>query len=466
MQTPTFVGSWTSGQFNNNTGGSLSGRTSVPGNFVAITGSTNDPAGTTVTNSQTQSVKDSGLGFVNNGSDSTFIKYIEDIDGGALHIVSITTSASKFSTLNASEYSGVAKTNSLDRTATGTGNSTSLLTNATATTAQADTLIIGGGTISAGTNSAWTAGASFNKRGNITDATGGGVSFLEDRVVSSQTTYTASATWGGSAGAWIAAVATFRAASDAAATVTTAGTGNSTTSTATLAFNCGASFAVGDVLVVCIGADNAGTTPSAGVSSLTSVTDAKSHVYTLLQATFDPGAASAGITVGIAYTTITTAMITTDQVTLNFSPNTTSKAAVVYKIHPDTGNVIQFVTSGFTAGSTTGTPTVTTSSTKIGDIVIAALAAESNATVTGDSDVVGGAWTTQTSATANTGTVATSALVASQAKAFVRTVTTVQYDPTLTSCDNILGWVSFTPAFIRPVVNVLPSQAVHRAANW
>jgi hypothetical protein len=245
--------------------------------------------------------------------------------------------------------------------------------------------------------------------------------------------------------------------------VTTAGSGNSATSTATLAFDCGTSFAVGDVIVVAISADNNG---ASGVSSLTSVTDAGGNVYELLQATYDPGAAAAGQTVGIAWARIATALITTDDVTINFSPNTVSKAAVVHKLDPDTGITLQKVTSGFTAGSATGTPTVTTATVTIGDVVIAVLAAESNVAVTQDGDSTNGAWSTQMTATGNTGTLLTSSRVAAQTKIVTATATQT-YNPTLTSCDNILGWIIFTPAFIRwDRVAVRPSQAVHRSRNW
>jgi hypothetical protein len=245
--------------------------------------------------------------------------------------------------------------------------------------------------------------------------------------------------------------------------VTTEGSGNSATSTATLAFDCGDSFAAGDIIVVCISCDNAG---GSGATSLSSVTDAGGNVYELLQATYDPVGASAGQTVGIAWARITTALITTDDVTINFSPNTTSKAAVVFKLDPDTGITLQKVTSGFTAGSATGTPTVTTASVAIGDVVIAALAAESNATVTQDGDSTNGAWGTQITATGNTGTSGTSSRVAAQHKIVTATATQT-YNPTLTSCDNILGWIIFTPAFIRPQrAQVLPSAAVHRSRNW
>jgi hypothetical protein len=274
---------------------------------------------------------------------------------------------------------------------------------------------------------------------------------------------TPAATIGGfTSDTWSVDVVLIAAAAPDPVTISPAGSGNSTASTATLAFDCGDSFAVGDFIVVCISADNNGT---AGVSSLSSVTDAGGNTYTLLQATYDPGAAAAGQTVGIAYARTTTPLVATDDVTVNFSPNTTSKAAVVFKLHPDFGITLQFVTSGFGAGSATGTPTITTSTINTGDVVVAALAVESNEAVTADADSTNGSWSTQATATGNTGTVATSSRIASQNKIVTATATQT-YNPTMTSRDCINGWVTFTPAFIRPNIQVQPSQAVHRSRNW
>jgi len=244
-------------------------------------------------------------------------------------------------------------------------------------------------------------------------------------------------------------------------TVTAAGTGNSATSTATLAFNCGDSFAIGDVIVVQIAADNNG---ASGVTSLTSVTDAKSHTYVLGQRTLDPGAAAAGQTNGIAYTKVTTAMITTDQITVNFSPNTTAKAAVVWKLSPGIGYRIITPTAVavFEAGAATGTPSITTSSIPIGDVVIAGLAVESNGAVTADADSTNGVWSAQATATGNTGTLLTSSRIASQAKIVTATATQT-YNPTLTSADCIAGWIAFDIAYDAPRAPIV-LQAVQRAA--
>jgi hypothetical protein len=245
-------------------------------------------------------------------------------------------------------------------------------------------------------------------------------------------------------------------------TVTAAGTGNSAASSTTLAFNSGGDFQVGDGIVVVISADNNG---ASGISSLSSVTDAKGNTYTLLQATYDPGAAAAGQTIGIAFAKITTALILTDQITVNFSPATVAKAAVCYNLRPGIGYVLQstVVASGFGAGSGTGTPTITSSSIALGDCIIAALAVESNAAVTADADTTNGSWSAQATATGNTGTVATSSRIATQSK-IVTAAGTQTYNPTLTSADCIPGWASFHVDFVAQPKAPIVLQAVSRAA--
>lgn len=220
MTVPVFVGSWTSAQFNNTTGGSLAGRTSTAGNFVGIqaTATVNTA---TITHSQAGSVQ-TGRAFENVGGASTdfsTIRYIENIAGGASHTVTITTSAGQFSVLNASEYSGVATSSSIDQANTGSGTGSGALTTASVTTTQADELILCGGTEVESTNSAWTAGASFNLRGNIARADLGDTGFLEDRIVSSTGSYSGAATWTGVSNPrdWRCQIVTFKAAGAATA---------------------------------------------------------------------------------------------------------------------------------------------------------------------------------------------------------------------------------------------------------
>lgn len=203
------VGNWTSAQFTASTGGALAGRTSTAGNFVAIAALSTDPS-FTITHSQAGTVQIARSDPVFGGS--LQIAYIENIVGGASHTITLTAVGGSSSYLNATEYSGVAKSGSLDKTNVGSGTSTALLSAATATTVQADELLIGGGAIGDTASSVWTAGASFNLRGNLANGTTGALGFLEDRIVAATGTYTSSATWGGASAVWSCQIATFKGA--------------------------------------------------------------------------------------------------------------------------------------------------------------------------------------------------------------------------------------------------------------
>lgn len=227
-----------------------------------------------------------------------------------------------------------------------------------------------------------------------------------------------------------------------ALTITAAGTGNSTTSSATLAFDCGASFAVGDMVVVCVSADNNG---SGGATSLSSVTDAQGNTYTQrVNNTQDPGAAAAGQTLGIYTAIVTTALVTTDDITVNFSPNTAAKAALVWKVVAGATEFPKFVAAGSTAAAT-ASPTTGAVSVNSGDVIIGALARESNSTVTADADTTNGNWSTQVSVAGNTGTNATSSQITSQWKVVTATGNQT-YNPTATSADLVIGYIEATPA--------------------
>lgn len=205
------VGNWTSAQFSSSTGGSLTGRTSTKGNLVVIVALSTDPA-FTITHSQAGTVKTAQSDAFLGGQ--IRIAYIENIVGGASHTITLTAAAASNSFMNATEYSGIISSGSLDKVNSGTGTSTALLSAATATTAQPNELIIGGGANSDATSSAWTAGASFNLRGNLANGLTGACGFLEDRIVAARGAYTSSATWSGGSSAWVCQVATFIGATD------------------------------------------------------------------------------------------------------------------------------------------------------------------------------------------------------------------------------------------------------------
>lgn len=176
--------------------------------------------------------------------------------------------------------------------------------------------------------------------------------------------------------------------------------------------------AVGDWLVVCISADNAG---SGGSSSIAGVSDSQSNTWTeRLTTNQDPAGASAGITLAV-YTCEVTSALTNGTVTVSFSPNTTSKTFTVQRIQPGSGEIVTFDSVG--AGSTGAGTTMSAGAVSVtnGHTIFGATAIESLDTITADSDTTNGSWSTQYTEVASTGTQATSARIGTQFKTVTAT---------------------------------------------
>lgn len=200
-----------------------------------------------------------------------------------------------------------------------------------------------------------------------------------------------------------------------ALTITDAGNGTSTSSGATVATGATVTASVGDWLVAVIGADNAG---ASGVASLTTVTDSAGNTWTQrAKPNQTAGATNDGATLGIFVCEGVTNALSSGTVTANFSPNTTSKAIEVYRVQPGAGETVQFVAcdaTGTTGGSTThNAPTVSVTN---GHTIFGCAAVEVFAGDTGDSDTTNGNWSAIINRVANTGTAATSMVCASQFK--------------------------------------------------
>lgn len=221
-----------------------------------------------------------------------------------------------------------------------------------------------------------------------------------------------------------------------ALTISQVGSNNSATSTATLAVTA-VTAAVGDWLVVMVAADNAGTN---GAASLSSVTDSAGNSYTMTSSTYDPGAASAGASFGLFRARIT-ATLTGGTVTANFSPNTTAKAMVIYKIAPGANEAVAFDRVG--AGYTGTTKSITASAVTNGYTIFAGMAVETNAAVTADTDTTNGSWSSQYTDMGNTGTSSASMRVCGQYKTV--TATGDQTFNTATSGDGAVNWLTLYP---------------------
>lgn len=197
--------------------------------------------------------------------------------------------------------------------------------------------------------------------------------------------------------------------------ITNAGNGSGTSSGATQTIT-NVNAAVGDWLVVMVAADNNGTNGAASLS--TSMSDSASNTYLNRGGLInqDPGAAAAGATFSM-WTCKVTAALVLGTITANFSPNTTSKGMIAYRVQPAAGEDMQFIAvgAGGTGSGTTQTGASAVSVTN-GDIIFCGSAVEANATVTGDSDSTNGNWSTLYQGIANTGTTGTSMTCTAQHK--------------------------------------------------
>jgi hypothetical protein len=147
-------------------------------------------------------------------------------------------------------------------------------------------------------------------------------------------------------------------------------------------------------------------------------------------------------------------MTTSDVVTTNFSPNTASKAMVIWEVAPGAGETTTYVSNGSTTDNRD--PALTSSSITSGNAVIYAIAAESRATLTGDSDTTRGSWSALYTTAADTGTNSTSMRVGSQHK-IVNATGTQAWSGTINDCDFALAYIILNPA--------LSAQTVSRTAT-
>jgi hypothetical protein len=200
--------------------------------------------------------------------------------------------------------------------------------------------------------------------------------------------------------------------------------------------------AVGDMLVVLVSADNAG---SGGASTISSVTDNEGNSYSLIFAlNRDPGAANEGVSLN-AYSTIVTNTLSSDSVTANFSGTTRYKTVVVYKITPGASGVptLRSVAAGATGSSSA--PTVTSGTAEIDDIVFGVLGVEAiilTTNITGDADTTNGSWSSISSATYGAFTGSDYQAVAPIQTKQVTSSSTQTFNPTLNTardyCINVM----------------------------
>lgn len=203
------VGNWTAGQFSNNTGGSLPGRTSTAGNWLGIAVFASDAGAVFSDNKSNTFSSVPGFGATYDAGWLQRFFYVENAAGGASHTFSIATAGGNYSVLLAVEFSGLAASSSIDKNTSATGTGTSMSSGATAATTQADELVIGWGTNATPNNTNYSAGSGFAMPVQEPDGVNGGTGFYEYKIVSATGTQTATATHADNVG-WFIAVATFK----------------------------------------------------------------------------------------------------------------------------------------------------------------------------------------------------------------------------------------------------------------
>lgn len=226
-----------------------------------------------------------------------------------------------------------------------------------------------------------------------------------------------------------------------ALTGTDRGTGNHQTSASSFTLNPGSNFTAGALAVLCIAADNSSTGGS--TNNISSVTDSLGNLWRARQLPiFDNGSASAGVQGGIFTTDQSAGTLQTGTtVTVSFGAATVAKTWTLMEVTAAAGSQALVLTGANAAGSST--PTVTTGTIEVGDMVIAMVAMEAGTTqtFTSDADTTNGTWS---AAQYNEiGSTSSGSAIGSQRKVQTTTASTQTFNPTLgLPCDLICSWIS------------------------
>lgn len=212
-------------------------------------------------------------------------------------------------------------------------------------------------------------------------------------------------------------------------------TGGESTLAVVPASNCTA----GALLVLCASYDNSVV---GGGDPYSSIADTKSNTWTSRQnALNDPGSADQGVAMRIFTTPQAGGTLTTgDTITITYSTTTVARSWTLTEF-TGAGGTPTYLT-GAVETSTTGSPTITSSSLTNGDGILAVVGREGNVpTPVPDSDTTNGSWSTAQES--GVGVTEAGSEIQSQYK-IVTADGTQSYDPTYgaTPRDNCEGWIS------------------------
>ena len=193
-----------------------------------------------------------------------------------------------------------------------------------------------------------------------------------------------------------------------ALTVAASGGGTSVTDDTTLPISVGAAgFSIGDVMVIAIAAANSGTNGVARTVTIADNASGTTNVYSQRGPTGNQtaGTASAGASQFWFECPITTALTSTEVVTITFSGNLSEKAASSIRLQPAASESVIYSAVG-TASVGAGATTHDAATVSVADTytIFAAAAIETDDATTGDSDTTNGSWSAAFGGLADSGT--------------------------------------------------------------
>ena len=201
-----------------------------------------------------------------------------------------------------------------------------------------------------------------------------------------------------------------------ALTVSQAGTANSTSSSSSLAITPTTSFAVNDGVLICVASD---VSNSSGSAVFGTATDTQSNTYTRLYSGRPSGVNTAEPSSAIYFAVVTSALSTSDTITVNFTASITAKAAVVRKVTAASGYKPSNTGGGTNNGNQNNfytSRTISFATQSAGALIVGVGAVKNNGSVTEDSDTTRGTWAAGIQETADTGTSTSSEICFSQTK--------------------------------------------------
>lgn len=223
----------------------------------------------------------------------------------------------------------------------------------------------------------------------------------------------------------------------AVAFVANRGTASNKTSGTTISLSPTGNISVGNLLIVAVAADNlSATTPTFTFS------DSKSNTWTTEVQGAVNATAAAGASGAIGACYITTQITTTDTITVTLSGAVTAKAVQLLEF---SGTLDIERNAAVTATGATSTPSVTSGSANIGDLVIGVTAYEDNAAPNSvDADTTRGSWSTGFGTFTTGGGAATNIGVSAQYKITTTAAGTQTYNIVLGAATD---WVAMAVPF-------------------